>query len=222
MGDRRVPDSLRLDRSRFRANLPPRPHQRGQVDRLVVEGRRGSEGEGIAGAQVGQICRGGDAEAGAGGHNAMGADRGQIVGASGQSARDPHDLPLRVGDDLEIHGVAAVLCRSSQRGRHRPGRTRRGCRHEHILRIGCAQGMGQAGSTAGEETGDVSDVGVGGADADPEAGSDLREGFVLAQVHSATRARCEGRSLQRRRKANRVLQSKVIVWSFLQNLPKIY
>lgn len=43
--------------------------------------------------------------------------------------------------------------------------------------------MGQAGSTAGEETGDGSDVGVGGADADPEAGSDLREGFVLAQVH---------------------------------------
>lgn len=113
----------------------------------------------------------------------MGAGRGQIVGASGQSARDPHDLPLRVGDDLEIHAVAAVLAGVASAAVTGPVSLGEGAVHGHILRIGCARGMGQAGSTAGKETGDGSDVGVGGADADPEAGSDLREGFMLAQIH---------------------------------------
>ncbi len=61
---------------------------------------------------------------------------------------------------------------------------------------------------------------MGGADADPEPGSDLREGFVFAQVHQHDQGSLGGPELAAR--AGRVSQSKVIAWSFLQNLPKTY
>jgi ABC-type sugar transport system substrate-binding protein len=53
---------------------------------------------------------------------------------------------------------------------------------QDVLGVGLVQGPGQAGRAAGEEVGDRTDVGVGGTDTDPEAGRDLDEGVVLAQV----------------------------------------
>ena len=51
---------------------------------------------------------------------------------------------------------------------------------EHVLRICLAQGAGQAWRAVGQEIDDRVHVGVGCADADPEAGCDLRECVVLA------------------------------------------
>jgi hypothetical protein len=71
-----------------------------------------------------------------------------------------------------------------------------------------AQRLQQARCTFGEQVDDRAGVGVGGGLADPEPGGDLREGGVFAQDTSATIARRDGRSLQRR-SPSRVMTSMV-------------
>lgn len=46
---------------------------------------------------------------GEGGDDAMGAGRGEVVGTARKGVGDPDDLASRVGDDLDVHAVAAVL-----------------------------------------------------------------------------------------------------------------
>src|SRR5260370_39938380 len=47
---------------------------------------------------------------------------GQVVDGAGQRARDPQDLAVRGGDDLQVHAVAAVLAGVERQGGPRAGR----------------------------------------------------------------------------------------------------
>jgi hypothetical protein len=62
-----------------------------------------------AGTGVGVVGEDGDTLAFADPDDLVGAGRGQVMGAARQRGRDPQNLADRIGDDLDVHAVAAVL-----------------------------------------------------------------------------------------------------------------
>ncbi len=62
-----------------------------------------------AGADEGTIGEDGHALAFADADDAVGAGRGQVVGAAGQGGRDSQQGALGIGDDLHVNPVAAVI-----------------------------------------------------------------------------------------------------------------
>lgn len=69
---------------------------------------------------------------------------------------------------------------------------------QDVIRIRLAQDPQQTGCPAGQVIDDGRDVGVGGPDGYAEAGGDLRERVVPAQVDQADEGALVGRELERR------------------------
>ncbi len=141
--------------------------------------RRGHPG---AGADVGAVGEDGHSLAFADPDDAVGAGRGQVVGAAGQGWRDPQQVARGVGDDLQVHAVAAVLLGEVGPAVADPVALGERAVEQDVLGIGFPQDSQQAGCSAGEVTDDGGDVGVGGADGYAEAGGDLGERVVPAEV----------------------------------------
>jgi hypothetical protein len=116
----------------------------------------------------------------------------------GSAGEEPQQPAVRIGDYLHVHLVPAVFVGVVGPFVADPVACGERAVQEDEVRILLAQDLQQARCTVGEEVDDRAGAGVGGGLADPEPGSDLRQGGVLAQGHSATIARWHGRSLQRR------------------------
>lgn len=114
--------------------------------------------------------------------DAVGAGRGQVVGAAGQGGRDPQQVVRGVGDGLHVHAVAAVLLGEVGPAVADPVALGERSVEQDVIGTGFPQDPQQVGRSPGEVTDDGGDVGVGGADGYAEAGRDLRERVVSAEV----------------------------------------
>lgn len=153
--------------------------------------RRGHPG---AGPDVGAVGEDGHALAFADSDDAVGEGRGQVVGAAGQGGRDPQQLARWVGNDLNVHAVAAVLVGEVGPAVADPVALGKRSVQQDVIRIGLSQDPQRSGRAPGEVVHDGGDVGVGGADGYAEAGGDLRERVVSAKVdqgHTSTLVRRE-------------------------------
>lgn len=105
--------------------------------------------------------------------------------AARQNSRGPHKPPYRVGDDLQVHAVPTMLAAVVTAAVADTVTLGECAIYPHVLcssRLRLAQSHGESWRAAGEECDDGPDVGIRGTDADPEAGRDLDQGGVLAQV----------------------------------------
>ncbi len=99
----------------------------------------------------------------------------------------------RVGDDLDVHAVSAVLGRVVGSAIADAVALGECPVQEDDLWIVLAQSPEQARHPFGEQTAESGDVGVGGAEGHPETEREPGEGLAAAQVHQ-----CDKRSLMRR------------------------
>ena len=148
-----------------------------------------------AGADVGAVGEDGDALAFADPDDAVGAGRGQVVGAAGQRGRDPQQVACGIGDDLHVHAVTAVLLGEVRPAVADPVALGERPVEQDVARVPLVQDPQQARRLPEQMLDDGRDVGVGGADGYAEAGGDLRERVVPAKVDQAHEGPLVGREL---------------------------
>ncbi|KOG24457.1 hypothetical protein ADK34_18765, partial [Streptomyces viridochromogenes] len=125
----------------------------------------------------------------------MGAGRGQVMGAAGQRGRNPQQVARGIGHYLHVHSVTTVLLGEVGPAVADAIALGEGPVEQDVVRIGLAEDPQQAERPPGQMLDDCFDVGVGGADGYAEAGSDLRERVVAAEVDQADERTLVGREL---------------------------
>lgn len=111
--------------------------------------------------------------------------------------------PAGVGHNLHVHSVTAVLLGEVGPAVADPVALGERSVEQDVVRISLAQDPQEAGRPAGQVLDDGRDVGVGGADGYAEAGGDLRERVVPAEVdqaHEGTRLKVTSGALACRRR----------------------
>jgi len=157
--------------------------------------RRGHPG---AGPDMGAVGEDGHALAFADPDDAVGAGRGQVVGAAGQCGRDPQQLARRVGNELHVHAVAAVFLGEVGPAVTDPVALGERSVEQDVIGFRLPQNPQQSGCPAGQMADDGGDVGVGSADGYAETGGDLRERIVPAKgrpgrrEHAGEAGACSG------------------------------
>lgn len=111
-----------------------------------VTARRASEGcrDPWAGSHIGTVGEVGDALALADPDDPVGAGRGEVVRAAGQCGRDPQQLSGRVGHDLHVHPVPAVLVGEVGPAVADPVAFRQGAVERDVVGVGLVQGARSA------------------------------------------------------------------------------
>jgi hypothetical protein len=119
-------------------------------------------------------------------HNAPDPPGGQVMDGTGQRSGDPQDLPARVGDDLQVHPVLAVLA-----GVERPVGSHAVDGDERPVDLyecvpgapGRRQRLLQFRRPGGQQGNGLLDIPPGSRGAYPEPGRQAGEGLAVAQVH---------------------------------------
>lgn len=101
------------------------------------------------------------------------------------SGRNPQHLTDRIGEDLDVHSVPALLGPVVGSAVADAVALGESAAQEDELRIVLAQGLEQVRGPFGEQAGHGGDVRVGGADGYHKDGRDPGEGIVAAQVHQS-------------------------------------
>lgn len=139
--------------------------------------------DGGAGTLVGAVREHGDLPGRAGLDDAVGASRGQDMGASRGCAREPEPGAVRTGDDPHVHAVSAVLHRVVRLVcSDAVDRDRRAVHDDEVDLARTGQGLVQAGCPRGENVQDLVGTASGSCLWDTATDAELGECLVLPEM----------------------------------------